>query len=546
MDEAQVSSPPMPMFNRIQRNRSNTMVAPLPIGGKRRKKTRKYKKHKITRKIYRGGQALPKPTLSFLRSFIDPKAVNKVFNNTAIIRINYPTQIVDNLYKLDARLFNPNGNNIASTKIKNFNNIRELTVSELQASVKYQLTVKLVNKATNKKSVDSNTLTIEILIAPIPAPRPAPNPSPIPSPNPNPASIPAPQPAQSLPLTTTGVITTVAGTSVGGFNGDGRPGTSASLYFPTGVAVDHSGNLFIADSSNNKIRRLAADTGIITTVAGNGWRGFSGDGGPAISAKLNGPMGVAVDGSGNLFIADTENTRIRKVDAGTGIITTVAGDGKLIFFQDKGPATSVSLHFPYGVVVDSSGNLFISDPHLNRIQLLDATMGIITTVAGNRVQGFSGDGGPATSARLSFPMGLAVDGGGNVLIADTGNNRVRRLAADTGIITTVAGNGTAVFSGDGGPATNASFAKPSGVVVDSGGNLFIADSSNNRIRRIAADTGIITTVAGNGIFGFSGDGGLATSASFAYPKGIALDANGNLFIVDRSNSRIRKVNGPIV
>ena len=501
------------------------MVAPLPIGGKRRKKTRKYKKHKITRKIYRGGQALPKPTLSFLRSFIDPKAVNKVFNNTAIIRINYPTLIVDNLYKLDARLLNPNGNNIASTKIKNINNIRELTVSELQASVKYQLTVKLVNKATNKKSVDSNTLTIEILIASIPAPRSAPNPAP------------------AIP----GIITTVAGNGVRGFSGDGGPATGANLYHPNQVAFDISGNMFIADTYNHRIRQVAMGTGIITTVAGNGVGGFSGDGGPALQARLQHPKEIKVDGSGNIFFADTSNYRIRRVAAGTGIITTVAGNGIRGFSGDGGSGTSASFNSLNGLAFDGSGNLLIADSGNHRIRRLAADTGVITTVAGNGVASFSGDGELATSASLSWPFGVAVEGGGNVFIADFGNNRVRRLAAGTGVITTVAGSGARGFSGDGGPATSASFAGPMGVAVDGSGNVLIADRLNQCIRRLTADTEIITTVAGTGVGGFSGDGGPATSASLSFVEGgIAMDGSGNLFIADRNNNRIRKVNGPIV
>jgi sugar lactone lactonase YvrE len=282
--------------------------------------------------------------------------------------------------------------------------------------------------------------------------------------------------------------------------------------------------------------------GIITTVAGNGTAGFGGDGGPATSARLNSPFGVAVDSSGNLFIADFQNHRIRKVDAITGIITTVAGSGPTGFLAggfsgDGDPATSARLNSPFGVAVDSSGNLFIADSFNDRIRRVDASTGIITTVAGG---GFVfGDGGPATSARLDFPSGVAVDSSGNLFIADTLNERIRRVDASTGIITTVAGGGFVL--GDGGPATSATLVLPFGMALDAVGNLFIADRFNDRLRKVDAATGIITTVAGIGTAGFSGDGGPATSASLAEPVGVALGAAGNLFIADSSNQRIRRV-----
>ena len=338
----------------------------------------------------------------------------------------------------------------------------------------------------------------------------------------------------------TGVITTVAG----GFIGDGGLATSASLNGPLGVAVDAPGNLFIADFSNQRIRRVDGATGIITTVAGDGASGFSRDGGPAISASLSDARGVAVDASGNLFIADTGNNRVRRVDASTGIITTVAGDGTAGFSGDGGPATSASLRFPAGTAVDPSGNLFIADGLNNRIRRVDAATGTITTVAGNGAFGFSGDGGPATDASLRFPRGVAVDASGNLLIADASNHRIRRVDASTGVITTVAGDGGSGFSGDGGPATSASLNLPAGVAVDALGNLFIADTSNHRVRRVDASTGVITTVAGDGLRGFSGDGGPATSASLRDPFGVAVDGSGNLVIADFFNHRVRRVDGP--
>ena len=341
----------------------------------------------------------------------------------------------------------------------------------------------------------------------------------------------------------TGVITTVAGDGTSGFSGDGGPATSASLGGPSGVAVDASGNLFIADASNHRARRVDVSTGVISTVAGNDSLGFSGDGGPATSASLNIPYGVAVDASGNLLIADTFNLRVRRVDASTGVITTVAGNGTQGFSGDGGPATSASLNLPLGVAVDSSSNLLIASQFNNRVRRVDAATGVITTVAGNGTPGFSGDGGPATGASLRGPSGIAVDASGNLFIADAFNNRIRRVDGSTGVITTVVGNGTFGFSGDGGPATNASLRFPVGVAVDASGNLFIADTSNRRVRRVDAATGVIDTVAGDGTSGFSGDGGPATSASLGGPSGVAVDASGNLFIADTGNDRIRKVGG---
>ena len=335
---------------------------------------------------------------------------------------------------------------------------------------------------------------------------------------------------------TSGIITTVAGNGTWGYSGDGGPATNASFWQPWGVAVDASGNLYIADSADRRIRKV--DTyGIITTVAGNGAGGYSGDGGPATNASLCAPLGVAVDASGNLYIADWCNQRIRKVDT-SGIITTVAGNGAGGYSGDGGPATNASLWWPSGVAVDASGNLYIAEVGNQRIRRVD-TSGIITTVAGNGTAGYSGDGGPATNARLCWPSDVAVDASGNLYIADWYNHRIRKVDT-SGIITTVAGNGTASYSGDGGPATNASLRYPHGVAVDVNGNLYIADYDNHRIRTVDP-LGIITTVAGNGTEGYSGDGGPATNARLQYPSGVTVDTSGNLYIADRDNHRIRKV-----
>jgi hypothetical protein len=331
----------------------------------------------------------------------------------------------------------------------------------------------------------------------------------------------------------TGVLTLVAGTGTAGFSGDNGPAASAKLSLPTNVAVDSTGNLYIADTANNRIRQVS--NGVITTVVGNGTPGFSGDNGPATSAQLYGPSGVAVDSTGNLYIGDTVNNRIRKVS--DGVITTVAGNGTFGFSGDNGPATVAQLDSIGRVAVDSAGNLYIADTYTDRIRKV--SNGVITTVAGNGATGFSGDGALATSAQLYRPEGVAVDSAGNLYIADAGNNRIRRVS--NGMITTVAGNGTAGFSGDGGPATSAQLWFPTSAVVDRTGNLYIADLNNHRIRNVS--NGVITTVAGNGVLG-GGDNGPATAAQIA-PSGVGVDLAGDLYIADADN-RVRMVSNGII
>jgi len=341
----------------------------------------------------------------------------------------------------------------------------------------------------------------------------------------------------------TRVITSIAGTGSPSFSGDGSAAVTASLLMPGDVAVDQSGDLFIADTSNQRIRRVDAATGTIRSVAGNGHEAFTGDGGLALSTSLANPRGIAVDAAGNLFVADAGNDRVRRVDAVTQLITTVAGNGLSGFDGDEGPATAASLSGPEDLALDANGNLLIADTFNNRIRRVDATSGVITTVAGNGSGAFGGDGGPARDASLNRPFGIALDARGNLVIADRWNHRIRRVDAATGSITTIAGDGRAGFRGDCGPATSAQLSEPSSVAVDAAGNLFIADLANDRIRRVEAATGIITTFAGNGAFGFGGDGGPATSASFRNPDGIALDAAGGLLIADSQNDRIRRVSG---
>jgi sugar lactone lactonase YvrE len=349
-------------------------------------------------------------------------------------------------------------------------------------------------------------------------------------------------------VTPNGIIVTVAGGGTSGL-GDGGPATDAELN-AYGVAVDDAGNLFVAGGS--RIRKISS-AGIITTIAGNGVGGTSGDGGPAVSARINGPGDVAVDRAGNIYFPD--NQRVRKV-APSGIVTTVAGNGQCCFSGDGRQATSAELGNPRGVAVDSTGNLFIVDAAPGHIRMVSPS-GIITTVAGSGAQCLGppgspaiGDGGPATSAPLCFGgMGrVAVDSAGNLFIADTGNQRVRRVSTDR-IINTVAGNGIACcFSGDGGPATGAQLNYPWDVAVDGAGNVFIADDGNRRVRKVSPG-GTINTLAGNGgscPFGPNGpscppgDGGLATNVPLTNVSGVAADGAGNLFIAEYV-SGLRKV-----
>ena len=253
----------------------------------------------------------------------------------------------------------------------------------------------------------------------------------------------------------------------------------------------------------------------ITTIAGTPPRAPDGDGGPAIEANLNWPGGVAVDGAGNVYIADRGNDRIRRVD-GAGIITTIAGTGESGSSADGGPAIEANLNWPAGVAVDGAGNVYIADRGNDRIRRVDGA-GVITTIAGTGVRGFSGDGGPAVEAKLDGPSGIAVDGAGNVYIADRGNDRIRRVDG-AGVITTIAGTGVRGFSGDGGPAVEAKLDGPSGIAVDGAGNVYIADYNNHRVRRVDG-AGIITTIAGTGVRGFSGDGGPAVEAELGQLQG---------------------------
>ncbi|MBK6980993.1 MAG: VCBS repeat-containing protein [Betaproteobacteria bacterium] len=343
---------------------------------------------------------------------------------------------------------------------------------------------------------------------------------------------------------TNGIITTVAGNGVAASSGDGGAATAASIGKPCGIALDASGNLFIADEQFHVIRRVSTG-GTITTVAGTGSPSFGGDGGPAAAAALDAPCGLAFDTAGNLYISDKNNFRVRRMSP-DGVIHAFAGNGPYLFgyTEDGIPATQTVLSRPHAVATDAAGNVYIDTPETERIRKVDPS-GIISTVAGIGpvgYGGFVGDGGPATRSTLRHPARIAVDVAGNLYIPDSDDARVRKVSAG-GTITTTAGIGRygGGALGDGGPAVSERLRNPQAVATDATGNLFIVDSLDHRIRKVSA-SGIITTVAGNGSFGFSGDGGAATEAELNSPSDVAVDATGNLFIADRHNGRIRRVN----
>ena len=327
------------------------------------------------------------------------------------------------------------------------------------------------------------------------------------------------------------IISTIAGNGLKGYNGDDIIATTARLNYPEGVAVDGSGDIYIADHFNNRIRKVSSSTGIISTVAGTGDAQnncISGeiDGVPATTDPIGSSLYVAADVTGN-FYTSCYIDHVRKISSGSGIISTIT-DVKAI-----------------SVAIDNEGNLYITGvldtTFFTRIYKRTASTGIISVIGGNDIQGYAGDGGEATAAEFNDPNGITIDAIGNVYVADQANNAIRKISVGTGIITTIAGNGSLGYSGDGYAATSAELNTPCGVAVDASGNVYIADGNNHVIRKVTVSTGIITTIAGNGIPGYGGDGGLASASQLNQPSNVVVDESGNLYIADAGNNRIRKI-----
>lgn len=351
----------------------------------------------------------------------------------------------------------------------------------------------------------------------------------------------------SLPaicLAQSGYITTIAGNGVTQYIGDGWPATSYSLGAPTAVCSDKWGNIFDADFINQRVRMVDTDDSLFT-FALNGTFGYSGDGGQATGAAGHNPYGIAADTAGNIYFSEQYNAIIRKVDRATGIISTICGSGASGFSGDGGDAVEAQLNEPSGIDVDKAGNIYIADKANQRIRKIDAITNIISTVAGNGINGYTGDGGAATAAKLSYPQAVSVDSVGNIYIAEYGSSTIRKVDGVTGIISTLAGNGFGGDGGDGGPATAARLNQPSDVHVSGRGNIYVADYANNRVRMITPD-GQINTIAGSGMYGFSGDGGPAIAAKFINPSAVCTDENENIYITDFGNSAIRKIEAAVV
>ena len=339
------------------------------------------------------------------------------------------------------------------------------------------------------------------------------------------------------------IITTIAGVDTAGYCCDGEPATIAKLSYPYSICFDRYDNIYFSDAFNHRIRKIDHITGVITTVAGTGIHGYSGDSGLAINAQLYVPSGIIMDTGGNMYIADAGNMVVRKIDASTNIITTIAGNGTGGSAGDNGPATSAELNGPSGLGFDKLGNILIADSWNNKIRKLDVSTGVITTIAGTGTSGYSGDHGLALHAEFNEPGTISIDSTGNIIIADTYNSVVREVDVTTGIVTTIAGTGTTGFYGDNGLAVNAELFLPIGIYIDQQQNIFIADDENGAVRKIDHNTGIITTVAGTGVPGYSGDHGLATLAQ-VIPTDVRFNSVGDMIIADAGNNCIRRVYNP--
>ena len=336
-------------------------------------------------------------------------------------------------------------------------------------------------------------------------------------------------------------ITTAVGTGDKGFGGDGGPAAKALLNGPFDLCFDRAGHLYFSDTFNNRIRRVEAATGIITTVAGNGDKGFSGDGGPAIGAALNEPYGVVVDRQGDLYLADRLNRRVRRIDAATGAITTVAGTGEAAYGGDGGPAERAGLAEPNGLAFGpGETRLYITDVADNRVRVVDLASGVIATFAGTGAAEHSGDGRPASGAGTFGARAVKVGADGTVYILERQGSSLRAVDPLTGIIATIAGTTARGYAGDGGPARDAVFDAPKEMAIDRDGSLLIVDTENHAIRRIDARTGIVGNFTG-GRQGGGGDGGPAELAGLDRPHGAVVGPDGAVYIGDTNNHRIRKV-----
>jgi len=340
-------------------------------------------------------------------------------------------------------------------------------------------------------------------------------------------------------------ITTIAGDGTHRFSPDGSVAATSSIALAldslTNVVLDPDGNLVFSEGNASRVRRILKKTGALETLAGNGRSSFAGDGGPATSAALKSPSEVAFDREGNLYIADAANYVLRRIDAKTKIITTIAGIRKNRFTGD-GPALETALARPGGLAFDRDGRLVIADTMNARIRRLDFATGRIETLAGNGDMLFLGPG-PALETGMAWVNAPRFDRAGNIYFCATGNNLVLRLDAKTGRVEVAAGSGMNRFAGDGGPARAAEMNQPASLAVDAAGHVFIADTQNHAIRRLDAKTGVLTTIAGDGTPGFAGDGGPAAKARLNFPTGLGLDGKGNLYVVDSVNARIRKIEG---